>query len=337
MKFNRLSLFISSLLAITAHAEGEDIVGSGISITKYDINGTLINMLKPPAVGPEHLQYIIGLDQAGLAAAETGIKTADPEYAATLSSGTFDRNVQKINRCYGGGWSMFDVKSTELPTNNSTLSNTGRGFLSEISRNDKKCNLTFTWNKEFSKASISGYMDALVAGKAQEIPFVPGIVADFFGGVTEAASNRFSALSIELTSYWKWKFGLDVESSKLSDAEKKDFKCCPPKKNSNHSCLGPNKLGKEGQCETISKACGDIKQENFAICAMYERKNSLKPSLLKPKWMDIPPEYKGYLVYPLADKYGTPTPFYEFYMDAVKAQGLKTVFHGVKRVVGDEL
>ena len=45
----------------------------------------------------------------------------------------------------------------------------------------------------------------------------------------------------------------------------------------------------------------------------------------------------GYPIYPLADRYGNPTPPYnKFYEDAVSARGVETIFNGLERA-GNEL
>mmetsp|Transcript_21652 Transcript_21652/g.31611 ORF Transcript_21652/g.31611 Transcript_21652/m.31611 type:complete len:365 (+) Transcript_21652:36-1130(+) len=336
-----MRFYATTLAAVVAFSSPQVILSSdeevidGYKVAKYPIENVLQEMLLPPVTAPgigdipAHLQYIVGLDQSGAVDTGTRMNLADPEYAATLSSGEFKPSDdggfadQEINRCYnqnGGGWSMLDIESF-TPSNSgggffakfmsrsdSTLSNSGRGFFSKINGNDDLCTLTFKWNKDSTEAKIDGYFNALVG--------------DSLGGFADEATR----VSIELRPYWKWKFGIAMEKSMEKNAAKLDMKCCPPSDIGSSQCLGAATLGKEGSpCETISMACGKIKKKHAGKCAMYERVNKLGGI--------VPiPGFSGYLAYPLADRYGNPTPYNEFYFDAIKAKGVETLFHGIAPV-----
>jgi hypothetical protein len=126
-----------------------------VNIEKYGVLDA-INMIKAPTVKsesgidiPPHMQYIIALDQNGSVVPGTGFNVADPEYAMTMSAGDLTKTsrqsgsklVQKINRCYADGWVFFDIASKADFKN--TLSTTGEGFLTNISKKDSTCFLTF--------------------------------------------------------------------------------------------------------------------------------------------------------------------------------------------------
>ena len=81
-----------------------------------------------------------------------------------------------------------------------------------------------------------------------------------------------------------------------------DERCCPQKEGL-EKCSGFGKLGKGDECETISMACSQIKEEDLESCAMYKRSNFL--GLFGSLQI---PGLANYLVYPLADKYGNETP-----------------------------
>jgi len=326
MKFSRTTLFTATLAASYSQLgmalEEESI--SGITVEKYHISEAIQNIPKPltPEGVPAHLQYIVGLDQGGAVVKNDGIPVADPEYAVSLSSGTFDGREQKLNRCYGDGWTFYDNKSKSIEVRpdekKRSFSATGENFLSNISGSDSHCTLTFGWNKDFSEAKIDGYWEALIGDKL-------AMVADNFD------------LVIEMQPYWRWKFnGVAMEPGLLNwikeskFANDMDMKCCPPKDN-NQQCLGENKLGVKGPCETISTACGDVSENNLEYCFMFKRRN-----LFPGGFVEIP-GFNGYPVYPLADRYGKPTPYNKFYEDAVSARGVETIFHGIERAGNDEL
>lgn len=324
MKFSsRTTLFTVALAAASSQLGSalEEETISGINVVKYPVSEVIKQMPKPltPEGVPPHLQYIVGLDQDGAVVQGTGIMNADPEYAITLSSGTFDGTKSVMNRCYGGEWSLYDVADKNLIKRKfegpRTLSSTGRDFLDKMSGSDSDCSLTFDWNEDFSEASITGYWESAVP--QEQI------------GLWNSALD----LRIELEPYWRWKFsGVDMEpgrfnSLKKSKMKKLDEKCCPPKESD--QCLGENKLGVEGPCETISMACGEIDEDDISACGMFRRRN------MSPLGFEIP-IMGGYPIYPLADRYGNPTPYNKFYEDAVSARGIETIFHGLERA-GNEL
>lgn len=323
MKFNFLPLAIASFGLINSNqvSADEEII-HGVKVTKYSVDKALDNMLKPPFDNgtPAHFQYIIGLDQAGAMIEGTGMSMADPEYAVTLSSGTFDGNKQKINRCIGGGWNLLYLDSKEYGEGK-VLSATGKDFLGQISDDDEQCHLTFTWNDDFTEADISGYFYALTDERWVEL-----------------ATGFLIGFTIELQPYWRWKFdGLQNEPKKkwfskpepvdTSVFEELDSKCCPRRK---HDCSGENVLGKEGDCETISLACGPIDEANLGDCVFYKRRNlnGVTGGELPKKL----PFYLGYNIFPLMDKYGMKTSYEKYYKEAIKAKGVTTVFHGLERV-----
>mmetsp|Transcript_28014 Transcript_28014/g.42936 ORF Transcript_28014/g.42936 Transcript_28014/m.42936 type:complete len:329 (-) Transcript_28014:716-1702(-) len=328
MKFSRATLVTVAMVATSSQfgmALEEETI-SGIKVVKYPVSEVIQRMPKPliPEGIPAHLQYIVGLDQdtAVVHGFSGGFPFADPEYAIALSSGTFNGRKQKLNRCHGGAWTFYDVETTELHKTKSwlpprKLTATGRDFLTKISGTDSDCTLTFGWNEDFSEAKIDGYWDS-------------NIDNSHFRGI----ANSFD-LVIEMEPYWRWKFnGVDMEPGTWnrlnpSKLEKMDAMCCPPKEN--NQCLGENKLGVEGLCETISTACGEVSEENLSACVMFTRRN-----LFPGGFLEIP-IMSNYPVYPLADRYGNPTPYNKFYGDAVSARGVETIFHGTERAGVDEL
>jgi hypothetical protein len=323
MKFSRTTLFTAALAAASSQlgsALEEETIG-GINVVKYPVSEVITRMPKPltPDGVPAHLQYIVGLDQDGAVVPGTGVPLADPEYAISLSSGTFDGKKQTLNRCYGGEWTFYDVATKKLIKEEGeglrTLTATGRDFLTQISGSDSDCSLYFNWNEDFSEAVITGYWEPAVAENQVKL------------------FNAALDLKIELEPYWRWKFsGVDMEPGIFNrlnrwQLKKLDEKCCPPK--DNNQCQGENKLGVEGPCETISTACGEIDEDDLSACIMYKRRN------VNPLGFEIP-IMSNYPIYPLADRYGNPTPYNKFYEDAVSARGIETIFHGLERA-GNEL
>jgi len=323
MKFAAFILFSSLLfLSVPQSVFSQKAIGN-VDIEKYGISDA-IDMIKAPkeisdsGVNiPPHMQYIVALDQSGSVVPGTGIKTADPEYAMTMSAGDLKKTpswsgstlVQKINRCYGDGWVFFDIASKADFKN--TLSFTGEGFLTNISKKDSTCFLTFKWNTDTTKAKIEGYFDSLTSRT--------------IGKVTDSALMR---VEIKLEPYWQWKFGISDKFNGTSV----DEKCCPPK-HGLEKCSGFGKLGKGDGCETISMACGQIKEEDLEGCAMYKRSNFL--GLFGSIQI---PGLANYLAYPLADKYGNKTPYNSFYQAAIENNGVNKLFEGVgKTQVNNEL
>ena len=213
--------------------------------------------------------------------------------------------IQKYNRCYGDGHSLIDHKWDRLGS-------TGTEFLTKISANDEDCVVYFKWNQDKSIARISNYWRSSLAGPKFAEEAVSGLLDEKF------------KFTIELAPYWKWKFGLKIWNPFLKmEASKLDKKCCPPK-DETKQCMGPKKLGKEGPCETISMACGDVKEEDVVDCKMYTRVT---------EWFGdkIP-----YYVYALYDKYGNETPYNKVVAAAFEKNGVDTLFHGIERVVTAE-
>jgi len=212
MKFSIRTLFAATILlsADTAFSHEEEVI-DGIKVVKYPTSGVIKEMIFPrdaSAIGkiPAHMQYIVGLDQGGSIVSSTGLKIADPEYTITLSSGNFKskwtwwgtmRAEQTINRCYGGGWSFFDVYSQEWDANTG-LSGTGRDFFSKLNINERNdaCSLVFKWDEDMTVAEIKGYWKAALG------PFL----GDASGAVV-SLSDVTTRLTIELQLYWEWKFG----------------------------------------------------------------------------------------------------------------------------------
>jgi len=250
---------------------------------------------------PAHLQYVVGLGQSGLVGSWNRLPIADPEYGTALSGGKFTKEgkelKQVINRCAGDGWTLFDYDSKSLGTEGMRfLTSTGKGFFGSINDDEDRCNLTFTWNEDRTKAVITGYFP-------------------------ENISDLDNVLSIEVSmhSYWKWKFGLKYKWSPFNNFKSLDKKCCPPK-NGNNTCAGKRTLGKKGSsCETISMACGEIDPKDVTECAFMKRQNL---------GLGFVPLF-GYEVYALGDKNGEATPFYKYYSKAVIDAGVTTLFQGI--------
>lgn len=255
---------------------------------------------------PAHLQYVVGLDQSGLVGSWNRLPVADPEYGTALSGGKFTKEGKKlkqvINRCAQDGWTFFDNDSTSLatdPEEKRFLTATGKDFFTSINDDEDRCNLTFTWNEDRTKAVITGYFP-------------------------ETLSGVDSVLSIEIymRSYWNWKFGLKTKWAWFNNFKSLDKKCCPPK-DGNNKCAGEGTLGKKGSpCETISMACGELAPEDVTKCALMRRQNL---------GLGFIPVF-GYEVYALGDKYGEATPFFEPYSKAVIDAGVTTVFQGVSEI-----
>jgi hypothetical protein len=229
----------------------------------------------------------------------------DPEFAATLTSGTWIKEKefmskphlkQAISRCKGGGWVLFNNKE---PFDFATV-RTGRGFIDLIDKNDESCNLIFTWNEDASNAIITTYfLSNELIKKPLEYVF---------------------KLEIGLTSYWKWKFGLKTSMKEKANALLMDSKCCPPP-SEDVSCLGEGVLGKAGTpCETISMACGEIAAENVNQCPFIHRKNGA-----------VGLKLGFYNVYALSDKYGNPTTYMKHYVNVFKEKGVEDLFHPLER------
>jgi hypothetical protein len=331
MKF-AISILFSSLLFLSVPQSifSQEAIGN-VNIKKYGVSDA-IKMMKVPTEKsdsdidiPPHMQYIVALDQGGIVGPSTGLDIADPEYAMTMSAGDLTKTswwsgstlVQKINRCYGNGWVFFDIVS--IADFKNTLSNTGKGFLTGISKEDSTCFLTFKWNKDNTKAKLEGYFDSLFSE----------VIGEFGGAIAGIATDSaLMRVEIKLEPYWQWKFGI---SGKFNGASM-DEKCCPPKEGL-EKCSGFGKLGKGGACETISMACGQIKEEDLEGCAMYKRSNFL--GLVGSVQI---PGLANYLAYPLADKYGNETPYNSFYQAAIVKNGVNKLFEGVGKIQAkDEL
>lgn len=321
MKFNTISLLNSLLLLLFASqpalSREEDVI-DGIKVARYPISDVVKEMQAPSdrsASGieiPAHMQYIVGLDQPGNVVKGTGISVVDPEYAITLSAGDFslknDVLEQSLNRCYGGFWTFFDNEK-------------GKEFLTVINGAGDGCNLTFRWNEDKTVGKILGYMETRVFDIAQKVYwFLPKSWIKGGSDATGFFADKFSDFTIELQPYWKWKFGITSDKPD----ETTDEKCCPAK-NASKSCFGPGKLGKSDECETLSMACGEVKKEDLAACAMYKRRNKVADKEIQIPFF----RFSSYLVYPLFDKYGVATPYNQFYSDAMKSNGIKNLFHGV--------
>jgi len=311
--FLKSSLTFSALnlLVATSSAELED----DWTLKTYTTQDLIQNMLPPPTSSPEvgdlpvHLQYIVGLDQAGIVYPTPGIGmgTGDPEFAATLSSGTWTTEkkflskptlMQTISRCQGGGWSLYgNDKTVEM-----SPGNTGKAFVDMIDTTDVTCNLIFHWNKDASNARITEYFKSNV-GYMKPLEYI-------------------LKLEIGLTSYWRWKFGLKTNGKEKANALLMDNKCCPPP-SASLSCLGKGTLGKaDSPCETISMACGEILKENVNQCPLMHRKNGIGSK-----------DLAFYNVYALSDKYGNPTSYLKHYVKAYKEKGVEELFHPLERIV----
>ncbi|GFH55184.1 predicted protein [Chaetoceros tenuissimus] len=134
----------------------EDNVGP-IRVLKYPVEDVLDLMNTPVDTVPAHLQYIIGLDQSGAVALDSGLPFADPEYAVNLSGGEWtDATTQSINRCYGGDWSLLffgednDIDRRRANENEKFLkyTNSGEGFLNGISETDERCKFASAMSDE---------------------------------------------------------------------------------------------------------------------------------------------------------------------------------------------
>jgi hypothetical protein len=300
------------------NATGEAGAVDKYPIRKYATADILAGLLSPPTTNevigdiPAHLQYTVSLDQAGIMFPKTGMSAVDPEAAITFSSGEFATETkwfkrvvsQKFNRCAGGGWSFYydDIKKIGEEKN---IVNTGKEFFKKLREGDPKyCPLAFTWNEDFTKAEISGYME-------QRLSPLP-----------DAVSGSILGLTIELLPYWAWKFGISNKGTKK--AEKLDEKCCPPK-DGNDACKGAGKLGKPNtECETISMACGVVEPQDRKMCAMWERKNIALGFIPISALTGV----GGYLAYPIGDKNEEPTGFTQHFVDGLVAVGVNDVFHG---------
>jgi len=252
---------------------------------------------------PSHLQYVIGLGQSGLVGSWNRLPVADPEFGAALSGGKFTKEGKKlkqvINRCAGDGWTFFDYDSTSITTGEKEqrfLTATGKDFFSKINEDEDMCNLIFTWNKDRTKAVITGYFP-------EDLSFVDSLLS----------------IEIQMLPYWKWKFGLKTSWLSFKNFKSLDKKCCPPK-NGNDMCSGKGTIGKKGStCETISMACDEVAPEDVTQCALMRRIN-LGAGFI--------PAF-GYEVYALADKNGLATPFEKYYSKAVIDAGVSTLFQGI--------
>jgi hypothetical protein len=237
---------------------------------------------------PAHLQYVVGLDQSGLVGSWNRLPLADPEYGTALSGGKFTnegKNLkQVINRCAGAGWT-----------------NAGKDFFTSINGDEDRCNLTFTWDEDRTKAVITGYFPEYLS-----------------------AVDKVLSIEIYMRSYWKWKFGLKTKWSwsPFNSFNSLDKKCCPPK-DGNKKCAGKGTLGEKGStCETISMACGEVASEDVTKCALMRRQN------LGAGFIPV----FGYEVYALGDKHGEATPFFESYSKAVIDAGATTLFQGISEI-----
>mmetsp|Transcript_14230 Transcript_14230/g.21372 ORF Transcript_14230/g.21372 Transcript_14230/m.21372 type:complete len:327 (-) Transcript_14230:166-1146(-) len=314
--FSKSSLTFSvlNLLVATTSAELED----DWTMKTYPAKDFIQNMLPPPTSSPEvgdlpvHLQYIIGLDQSGIVYPTPGIgmDSGDPEFAATLSSGTWTTEkkffskptlTQSISRCQGGGWSLYNNdKPAEMAPGN-----TGKSFVDLIDSTDESCNLIFHWNKDASNAVITEYFKSNV-GYMKPLEYI-------------------MKLEIGLTPYWRWKFNLKTSKQEKADALLMDSKCCPPP-SASLSCLGEGSLGKaDSPCETISMACGEILEENVNQCPFIHRKNGLGKIALN-----------FYNVHALSDKYGNPTSYSKHFVKAYKEKGVVELFHPLERIVPND-
>jgi len=252
---------------------------------------------------PSHLQYVVGLGQSGLVGSWNRLPMADPEFGTALSGGKFTKEGKKlkqvINRCAGDGWTLFDYDSKTITTGEKEqrfLTFTGKEFFSNINENEDRCNQIFTWNKDRTKAVITGYFPKDVS-----------------------KIDKVLSIEIYMLSYWKWKFGLKTSWSPFNNFKSLDKKCCPPK-NGINMCSGKGTLGKKGStCETISMACGEIAPEDVTKCALMRRQNL---------GLGFIPLF-GYEVYALADKNGSATPFEKYYTKAVIDAGVSTLFQGI--------
>ena len=312
------SLLLFSTLAIRlTNASVAEAQVNDIPVRYFPTSDVLQSSLKPPTTFPDgtpippHLQYTIYLDQAHILTPSILAGSAgDPEAAAVLSAGEWsaDNKNQEISRCFGGSWMFFHTNVTQVLGND--LINTGAGMFTRMTTSKegdyRYCPLTFHWNEDYTKFSISGYFNEV---------FKSNRLASFL-------RERGYKLTAELKPYWAWKFGLPVEDSEIPQLEDLDQKCCPPKDET--ACLGGDTIGKPG-CETISKACGRVSSKDLPQCAMWVRKNKITI---------VPVGY--YHIYPIGDANGEPTGFFPAYLDAMSQAHVKDIFYGLENK-GDKL
>jgi len=294
----------------------------GPSLRVIKLENTLKHLFPPQSDGlPEYVKYSQFMDQSGAVNTDYSLYNTFPvnlindipvgvEYAGLSESAlVFPDNpnrIQAINSC-DGGWLSFYTDITEV--NSKPLLMTGLESIHDRVRYNL-CSLNLVWNRDFTKFEItSGFKNIVGVGVAL------GAVGDFL-----------MKLSNELEPYWAWKFGVSIPRRKrLSEEEYNELDqiCCPAAMdNLTNPCWGEATLGLNGStCETISMACpGKISLADAKPCGMWKRINRGIVGF---------PEYGTYFMFPIGDKYGNPTPFFDIHMEVLKnISGLDEVFYG---------
>eukprot|EP00549_Striatella_unipunctata_P020020 CAMPEP_0118692668 /NCGR_PEP_ID=MMETSP0800-20121206/11433_1 /TAXON_ID=210618 ORGANISM="Striatella unipunctata, Strain CCMP2910" /NCGR_SAMPLE_ID=MMETSP0800 /ASSEMBLY_ACC=CAM_ASM_000638 /LENGTH=345 /DNA_ID=CAMNT_0006590723 /DNA_START=186 /DNA_END=1223 /DNA_ORIENTATION=+ len=298
----------------------DPITPGGPSLRVFKLEDTLKHLFPPQNDDlPEHLKYSLHMDQAGAINTDYTLYNIFPanlvndfpvgsEYGGQSEAAlVFPDNpsrIQPIDSC-NGGWLLFYTNITEV--NSKPIIMTGLESIDDRVVNGF-CNYTFVWNRDFTKVEINSGFNSL------------------FGVVIGTMFDLFIELSAELEPYWAWKFGISIPRRKqLSEEEYNELDriCCPVAMDDpTNPCWGEATLGVNGSaCETISMACpGKISLTDAQPCGMWKRVTSGILGF---------PDYGTYSMFPIGDKYGNPTPFFDKYVEVLKnMSGLDELFYG---------